>query len=125
MESSLSLAPQAFSLVTRSSVFSPLPYRAVGLRRSEFINSGHNLRLPWKKCKKLRLKSESPNCKFLFKASLDSQSIVVVAAAVAAVSAMTVVYVAYSRKQCDIKQVTYYFCIIINIWIEFVNVVSA
>ncbi|KAL8543129.1 hypothetical protein ACS0TY_003861 [Phlomoides rotata] len=106
MESSLSLAPQAFTLVTRSSVFSPLPYRAVGLRRSEFINNGYNLRLPWRRCKKLRLKSESPHCKFLFKASLDSQSIIAVAAAVAAVSAMTVVYVTYSRKQYDIKQVT-------------------
>lgn len=107
MESSLSLAPQAISLVTCSPVFSPLSSRAVGLLRSEFISNGRNLRLPRRRYRKLRPKSEPNYCNFLFKASLDSQSVLVVAAAVASVSAAAVVYLAYTRKQLDIKQVIY------------------
>ncbi|KAH6780127.1 hypothetical protein C2S52_011364 [Perilla frutescens var. hirtella] len=106
MESSLSLAPQAISLVTCSPVFSPLSSRAVGILRSEFICNGRNLRLPRRRCRKLRPKSESNCCKFLFKASLDSQSVLVVAAAVATVSAAAVVYLAYTKKQFDIKQLS-------------------
>ncbi|XP_042004136.1 pentatricopeptide repeat-containing protein MRL1, chloroplastic-like isoform X1 [Salvia splendens] len=106
MESSLSLAPQAISLITCSPVFSPLSSRAVGLLRSEFIGNGRYLRLPRRRCRKLWPKSESSYGKFLFRASLDSQSIAVVAAAVATVSAAAVVYLAYKRKHLGINQMS-------------------
>ncbi|KAI3446198.1 hypothetical protein Pfo_002863 [Paulownia fortunei] len=106
MESSFSLTPKSFSLVTRAPAYSPLSARAIGLLRSEFLSRGHTLRLPRRRCKKLRPKSQSHYYKFFFKASLDSQPILVVAAAIATVSAITVVYFTYSRKQFNIKQMS-------------------
>ncbi|XP_047944173.1 pentatricopeptide repeat-containing protein MRL1, chloroplastic-like [Salvia hispanica] len=121
MESSLSLAPQAISLITCSPVFSPLSSRAVGLLRSEFIGNGRNIRLPRRRCRKLWPKSE-PGCgKFLFRASLDSQSIVVVATAVATVSAAAVVYLAYKRKQLDINQMSGRLTLALSEQIKFVT----
>ncbi|KAL2254817.1 UNVERIFIED_CONTAM: Pentatricopeptide repeat-containing protein MRL1, chloroplastic [Sesamum indicum] len=104
MESSFSLKPQAFSLTTRAPVSWPLSTRPVSLLRSEFLGCGHNLRLPRRRCKKLRLQSQPYYYKFLFKATLESQQMLVVVAAFAAVSAITVVYFTYSRKQFNVKQ---------------------
>ncbi|KAK4401470.1 Pentatricopeptide repeat-containing protein MRL1, chloroplastic [Sesamum angolense] len=106
MESSFSLKPQAFSLTARAPVSWPLSTRPVSLLRSEFLGCGHNLRLPRRRCKKLRLKSQPYYYKFLFKATLESQQMLVVVAAFAAVSAITVVYFTYSRKQFDVKQMS-------------------
>ncbi|KAL0334654.1 UNVERIFIED_CONTAM: Pentatricopeptide repeat-containing protein MRL1, chloroplastic [Sesamum radiatum] len=106
MESSFSLKPQAFSLTARAPVCWPLSTRPVSLLRSEFLGCGHNLRLPRRRCKKLRLKSQPYYYKFLFKATLESQQMLVVVAAFAAVSAITVVYFTYSRKQFDVKQMS-------------------
>ncbi|KAL0422842.1 UNVERIFIED_CONTAM: Pentatricopeptide repeat-containing protein MRL1, chloroplastic [Sesamum latifolium] len=106
MESSFSLKPQAFSLTTRAPVSWPLSTRPVCLLRSEFLGCGNNLRLPRRRCKKLRLKSQPYYYKFLFKATLESQQMLVVVAAFAAVSAITVVYFTYSRKQFDVKQMS-------------------
>ncbi|KAK4491435.1 hypothetical protein RD792_002184 [Penstemon davidsonii] len=104
--SSFSLKPQPLSLITRTPISAPLPPRRIGLFRSEFLGCGQNLRLPRRKCKKMRLKSHSHYNKFLFKASLDSQPILVVATAIAAASAITVVYYNYARKQFNIKEMT-------------------
>ncbi|XP_020551664.1 pentatricopeptide repeat-containing protein MRL1, chloroplastic [Sesamum indicum] len=106
MESSFSLKPQAFSLTTRAPVSWPLSTRPVSLLRSEFLGCGHNLRLPRRRCKKLRLQSQPYYYKFLFKATLESQQMLVVVAAFAAVSAITVVYFTYSRKQFNVKQMS-------------------
>ncbi|KAK4437692.1 Pentatricopeptide repeat-containing protein MRL1, chloroplastic [Sesamum alatum] len=106
MESSFSLKPQAFSLTTRAPVYWPLSTRPVTLLRSEFLGCGHNLRLPRRRCKKLRLKSQPNHYKFLFKATLESRQMLVVVAAFAAVSAITVVYFTYSRRQFNVKQMS-------------------
>lgn len=104
MESSFTLKPQAFSSISRNPVF-PLSPCAVGLLRNDFIGRGHNLRLPRRRCKKLRTKLRSDYGKFHFRASLDSQPLLVIAAAVATVSAITVVYFSYSRKRFNIAEV--------------------
>ncbi|GFP85958.1 pentatricopeptide repeat-containing protein mrl1 chloroplastic [Phtheirospermum japonicum] len=104
---SFHVKPQSFSLITGAPISPSLSPRAIGLIRSEFLSSGrHTLRLPRRRWNKLRLQSQSHYCKFLFKASLESQPIVVFAAAIATVSAVTVVYFTYSRKQLDIKQMS-------------------
>ncbi|KAK6136673.1 hypothetical protein DH2020_029580 [Rehmannia glutinosa] len=103
MESSISLTPRSFSLVTRAPVSWHHSPRAIGLLRSEFLSRGHTLRLPRRRCKKLRPRSQSQYYQFLFKASLDSQPIIV---AIATVSAISVVYFTYSRKQLNIKQMS-------------------
>ncbi|KAL3621318.1 Cation-independent mannose-6-phosphate receptor CI-MPR [Castilleja foliolosa] len=104
---SFHVKPQSFSLITGAPISPSLSPRAIGLIRSEFLSSGrHTLQLPRRRWNKSRLRSHSHYCKFLFKASLEYQPIVVVAAAIATVSAVTVVYFTYSRKQLDIKQMS-------------------
>ncbi|KAG8368156.1 hypothetical protein BUALT_Bualt15G0015700 [Buddleja alternifolia] len=106
MESSFALKTQPVSLITRTPIASPLSARPAAIIRSEFLGCGHNLRLPRRRCKKLRMKSHSHYYKFHFRAALDSQPIIVFATAVAAVSAITAVYFTYSTKQFNIKQMS-------------------
>ncbi|XP_051146812.1 pentatricopeptide repeat-containing protein MRL1, chloroplastic [Andrographis paniculata] len=103
MESSFSLRPRAISSLAHVPACSALYARPGGLLRSEFLGCGHSLRLPRKRWKKPWQKSRSHCFKFLFRASLDSQQILFVTAAV---SAATVVYFTYSRKYLNAIQMS-------------------
>ncbi|XP_059654043.1 pentatricopeptide repeat-containing protein MRL1, chloroplastic isoform X2 [Cornus florida] len=102
MDVRLSSNSQALSLISWTPLSSTSPYslsrsRVRSLRR-EFLGCGRNLRPPGlrsrRKCKKLGFHIHSP--RFLFKASFDLQSIVVVVAVVT-VSALTIVYLNYFK----------------------------
>lgn len=92
------------SLLTLAPLSSALrPPCHVGLLRREFLP---NLRLPRRKCKRLRLNSHS---KLIIRAAIDPQSIVAVAAAaLAAFSAIGFVYLTYFRKKFGSKEVISY-----------------
>ncbi|KAA8536026.1 hypothetical protein F0562_028504 [Nyssa sinensis] len=111
MDLSLSANPQTLSLIscapfssTSSSLLSPPRFRSL---RREFLGCGHNLRPPGlrsrRKCKKLGFHIQSP--RFLFRASLDSQATIVVVAVVT-VSALTVVYLNYSKRKQNVKKMS-------------------
>uniref|UniRef100_A0A5B7AR55 PROP1-like PPR domain-containing protein n=1 Tax=Davidia involucrata TaxID=16924 RepID=A0A5B7AR55_DAVIN len=104
MDVSFSAKPQTLSVISctplsSSSSYLVSPSGLQSLRR-EFIGCGHNLRPPGlrcrRTCKKLGFHIQSP--RFLFRASLDSQSIPVVVAVVT-VSALTVIYLNYSKRK--------------------------
>ncbi|XP_073149842.1 pentatricopeptide repeat-containing protein MRL1, chloroplastic isoform X2 [Henckelia pumila] len=110
MDSSLIMKPRAFSLITRAPANpSCSSGQRVGLLRSEFLGCDHNLRRPEdllsyrRKCKKLRLRSNSHYYKHVIRVSLDSQPTLVFPA-VATFSALTVVFFTYSKKQFDVMQ---------------------
>ncbi|GER50302.1 pentatricopeptide repeat-containing protein [Striga asiatica] len=108
MASTFQLKPLSFSLVvTGSSVSPPLSLRPVGLIRGEFFGGGcRTLRLPRRRWKKPRPRSQARYSMVFYNASLDSHPILVFAAAIATVSAVTVVFISYSIKQLNVKQMS-------------------
>ncbi|KAK9287449.1 hypothetical protein L1049_015870 [Liquidambar formosana] len=115
MDVGFSTKPQALTLISctplsssSSPILSPSKLRSI---RREFLGCSHNLRPPGlrsrRKCKKLGLLIQSP--RFLFRASLNSQPILVVVVAVAAVatiSALSIVYLNYSRRKKNVREVS-------------------
>ncbi|XP_073278847.1 pentatricopeptide repeat-containing protein MRL1, chloroplastic isoform X1 [Primulina huaijiensis] len=110
MDSNLIMKPRALSLITRAPVKPQCSSgQHVGLLRNEFLGCDHNLR--WsqdllcyrRKCKKLKLRSNSHHYKYVIRVSLDSQPTLVFPA-VATFSALTVVFFTYSKKQFDVMQ---------------------
>ncbi|CAA3010603.1 pentatricopeptide repeat-containing MRL1, chloroplastic [Olea europaea subsp. europaea] len=107
----LSLKPQSISLITCNPMLLPLSPRSVRSQNSEFLSLGHNLRPPGslrsrRKCRSQRFKFHTHAHKFRFRASLEAQPILVASAVVVSVSAITLVYLNYSIKQINIKQVS-------------------
>lgn len=97
----------SFSPISSCAAVSSFLYprcRCVRSLRKEFLGNGHNLRPPAalrsrRKCKNLGFQFHLyPRKRFVFRASLDSQSIALVAAVVA-VSALTVFYLNYSKRK--------------------------
>ncbi|CAK9175494.1 unnamed protein product [Ilex paraguariensis] len=99
MDVSFSAKCQALSLISCAPLYSFLSPRGVRSLRREFLGCGHSLRPPGlrspRKCKKLGFHIHSP--RFFFRASLDSQSVLVVVTVVM-VSALTVVYLSHSKR---------------------------
>lgn len=124
MDSSFIMKPRALSLITRAPVNPQCSSgQRVGLLRSEFLRCDHNIRRPEdllsyrRKYKKLKLRPNSHYYKYVIRVSLDSQPTIVFPA-VATFSALTVVFLTYSKKQFDVMQVKANF-IVSKCFVEF------
>ncbi|XP_034681368.1 pentatricopeptide repeat-containing protein MRL1, chloroplastic isoform X2 [Vitis riparia] len=109
MDVNFSAKSQALTLISCTPLYSsPSPSSSFCTLRREFLGCGHNLRPPGlrspKKCKNLRFRVQSPS-RFYFKASLGSQPVLVVVA-VAAVFAFSVVFLSYSRRRKNSREVS-------------------
>ncbi|KAL2512379.1 Pentatricopeptide repeat-containing protein MRL1 [Abeliophyllum distichum] len=107
----LILNSQSISLSACNPTLLPLSPRSVRSQSSEFLSFCHNLRPPGslrsrRKCRIQRFKFHTHAHKFRFRASLEAQSILMASAVVVTVSAITIVYLSYTRKQINIKQMT-------------------
>ncbi|KZV53463.1 Pentatricopeptide repeat-containing protein [Dorcoceras hygrometricum] len=110
MDSRIIMKPGALPVIARAPVNPPSSFgQRVGLLRSEFLGCDHNLRRPGdlqsyrRKCKKMKLRSNSHYYKNVIRVSLDSQPTLVFPA-VATFSALAVVFFTYSKKQFDAMQ---------------------
>eukprot|EP00261_Vitis_vinifera_P033219 XP_019074462.1 PREDICTED: pentatricopeptide repeat-containing protein MRL1, chloroplastic isoform X2 [Vitis vinifera] len=109
MDVNFSAKSQALTLISCTPLYSsPSPSSSFSTLRREFLGCGHNLRPPGlrspKKCKNIRFRIQSPS-RFYFKASLGSQPVLVVVA-VAAVFAFSVVFLSYSRRRKNSREVS-------------------
>lgn len=112
MDVNFSAKSQALTLISCTPLYSsPSPSSSFSTLRREFLGCGHNLRPPGlrspKKCKNIRFRIQSPS-RFYFKASLGSQPVLVVVA-VAAVFAFSVVFLSYSRRRKNSREVRFVF----------------
>ncbi|XP_019241504.1 PREDICTED: pentatricopeptide repeat-containing protein MRL1, chloroplastic-like, partial [Nicotiana attenuata] len=105
MDSIFSPKPHTLSLISCSPISSSLIPRR---RQCLFGSSHNNLRPPGflrsrRKCRNIGFQFSAHSSRFVLRASLDSQSVVVVAAVVT-ISALTIIFFEFSKRNANIKE---------------------